>query len=110
MCKHILNAQVSVRAPCCQRWFDCPQCHEEQADHPLARSWELTLVCKHCRRCFRVDPRDGEADEADEHCPHCDNHYVLPAKLPQRKVVLELEGPPEMLRDPRVRQRHAPAS
>eukprot|EP00968_Pinguiococcus_pyrenoidosus_P029441 scaffold8567_cov277-Pinguiococcus_pyrenoidosus.AAC.6 len=37
MCKHILNAQVSVRAACCKRWFDCPECHEEQEDHP----WQI---------------------------------------------------------------------
>lgn len=22
MCKHILNAQVAIRSPCCQKWFD----------------------------------------------------------------------------------------
>ena len=22
---HILNAQVSIRAPCCKRWFDCAE-------------------------------------------------------------------------------------
>lgn len=40
MCKHILNAQVSVRAPCCKMWFDCPECHAEywegkEGDHEL---------------------------------------------------------------------------
>ena len=48
MCKHVLNAQVgfderrqlqvSIRAPCCGKWFDCAKCHEEQMDHPLQRS------------------------------------------------------------------------
>ena len=37
MCKHILNAQVAVRAPCCKQWFDCPECHEDKwgEDHEL---------------------------------------------------------------------------
>lgn len=26
MCKHVLNAQVTVRAPCCQRFFDVSRC------------------------------------------------------------------------------------
>ena len=31
MCKHVLNAQVSIRAPCCKKWFDCPMCHLESS-------------------------------------------------------------------------------
>jgi len=29
MCIHILNAQVSVRAPCCLKWFECVECHDK---------------------------------------------------------------------------------
>ena len=36
--KHILNAQVSIRAPCCKGWFDCPECHAESQTHELART------------------------------------------------------------------------
>lgn len=35
MCKHVLNAQVSIRAQCCKGWFDCSQCHKEKTDHEL---------------------------------------------------------------------------
>ncbi|CAO1632705.1 unnamed protein product [Parajaminaea phylloscopi] len=79
MCKHILNAQVAVRAPCCQRFFDCPQCHAESSDHPLARTTELAFVCKKCRRAFRKDLERFE-EGSDEFCPHCDNCYVVDAK------------------------------
>lgn len=69
MCKHVMNAQVpqacgappttgfpklkrplfgrafhqvSVRAPCCKKWFDCPLCHEEKVpDHPLVKATEM---------------------------------------------------------------------
>lgn len=79
MCKHVLNAQVAVRAPCCQRFFDCPQCHVEVSDHPLARTTELAFVCKKCRRAFRKDLERFE-EGSDEFCPHCDNCYVIDAK------------------------------
>mmetsp|Transcript_8730 Transcript_8730/g.27848 ORF Transcript_8730/g.27848 Transcript_8730/m.27848 type:complete len:131 (+) Transcript_8730:107-499(+) len=79
MCKHIKNAQVSVRAPCCNGWFDCVQCHDAVADHPLAKRFELIIGCKKCKKVFRKDLREMEADESDEYCPYCDNHYVIEA-------------------------------
>lgn len=55
MCKHVLNAQVAVRAPCCKRWFDCPECHAEQTDHELLKTTEMVFACKKCKKCFRKD-------------------------------------------------------
>ncbi|KAK6707767.1 hypothetical protein SNK04_008733 [Fusarium graminearum] len=55
MCKHILNAQVAVRSPCCRKWFDCVECHGEQEDHPLKENYEMIFACKKCRKCFRKD-------------------------------------------------------
>lgn len=57
MCRHILNAQVSVRASCCKQWFDCPECHAETQDHDLAKSFEMVLACKKCKKVFRKDTR-----------------------------------------------------
>jgi uncharacterized CHY-type Zn-finger protein len=74
--KHILNAQVSIRAPCCKQWFDCPECHAETQTHPLSRTTEMAFVCKKCKKTFRKDMSVYE--ESDEYCPHCDNHYVSP--------------------------------
>ncbi|KAH7099923.1 hypothetical protein BKA62DRAFT_708508 [Auriculariales sp. MPI-PUGE-AT-0066] len=81
MCKHILNAQVSIRAPCCKQWFDCPECHAEREDHKLSRTTEMIFACKQCKKTFRKDMTAYE--ESDEFCPHCDNHYVIAAKTPQ---------------------------
>eukprot|EP01130_Rhizamoeba_saxonica_P004083 TRINITY_DN167_c0_g1_i1.p1 TRINITY_DN167_c0_g1~~TRINITY_DN167_c0_g1_i1.p1 ORF type:complete len:121 (-),score=19.80 TRINITY_DN167_c0_g1_i1:52-414(-) len=81
MCKHILNAKVAIRAPCCRKWYDCPECHAEKNDHDLLRTFEMTLACKKCKKVFRIDTR--ELEEADEYCPHCDNHYVVPARTPE---------------------------
>jgi len=83
MCKHILNAQVSVRAPCCKKWYDCPQCHNEKEDHEVQKTTELVFACKKCKKVFRKDATQFE--EADEYCPHCDNHFVIEAKTPQPK-------------------------
>ncbi|KAL0209674.1 hypothetical protein RCL1_008554 [Eukaryota sp. TZLM3-RCL] len=86
MCKHIINAQVSIRTPCCKRWVDCPECHAEFADHEMGKTTELTLACKKCKKVFRVDLGDPEADEADHYCPHCDNLYVLDAVTQEDKM------------------------
>ena len=72
--KHVLNAQVSIRAPCCKQWFDCAECHAETQSHKLAKSTEMTFICKKCKKAFRKDAT--EFDESDEYCPYCDNHFV----------------------------------
>ncbi|KAJ7652253.1 CHY zinc finger-domain-containing protein [Mycena rosella] len=88
MCKHILNAQVAIRAPCCKLWYDCAECHAAAQTHPLAKAAEMAFLCKKCKKAFRKDMAVYE--ESDEYCPHCDNHYVLDAKTPQ--AVVKLEG------------------
>ncbi|KAJ1744564.1 hypothetical protein LPJ77_006370 [Coemansia sp. RSA 2523] len=87
MCKHILNAQVSIRAPCCKKWFDCPECHAEATDHELRKTNEMIFLCKKCKKAFRKDVNDYE--DEDEFCPHCDNHYVVEAKTPVAALGVE---------------------
>eukprot|EP00045_Choanoeca_perplexa_P001079 m.17912 g.17912 ORF g.17912 m.17912 type:complete len:126 (+) comp10715_c0_seq1:140-517(+) len=100
MCKHVLNAQVAIRAPCCKRWYDCPECHAEANDHELKKSFEMVFACKKCKKVFRKDTREYE--ESDEYCPHCDNHYVVEAKTPQMAINIEsAEGDHRMIRDER---------
>ncbi|KAI0603235.1 hypothetical protein F4775DRAFT_532627 [Biscogniauxia sp. FL1348] len=103
MCKHILNAQVAIRSPCCKKWFDCAECHREQEKHDLLQTFEMTFACKKCRKCFRKDAQEFE--EADEYCPHCDNHFVIEAVVP--KPALTIEGDDarvnnRMIKDDRV--------
>ncbi|KAI1495675.1 hypothetical protein F5X99DRAFT_113941 [Biscogniauxia marginata] len=108
MCKHVLNAQVAIRSPCClpgKKWFDCAECHREQESHPLLQAFEMTFACKKCRKCFRKDAQEFE--EADEYCPHCDNHFVIDALVP--KPALTVEGDDarvdnRMIKDDRVRE------
>ncbi|KAI0031974.1 hypothetical protein K488DRAFT_78751 [Vararia minispora EC-137] len=102
--KHILNAQVSIRAPCCKQWYDCAECHAEAQDHALAKTLEMTFICKKCKKAFRKDM--GVYDESDEYCPHCDNHYVIDAKTPQAALAVESEDAridSRFLKDDRVK-------
>ncbi|KCV73071.1 hypothetical protein H696_00617 [Fonticula alba] len=103
MCVHILNAQVSIRAPCCKKkWFDCAECHAAVSNHELHRSTEMVFACKKCRKVFRKDL--SEYEEADEFCPHCDNQYIIPAKTPMAGIGLEGDDP-RLVRDDRQRDR-----
>ncbi|KAF4121263.1 Zinc Finger Protein [Geosmithia morbida] len=106
MCKHVLNAQVAIRSPCCRKWFDCAECHAEQESHPLQQTFDLVFACKKCKKCFRKDAREFE--DSDEYCPHCDNHFIIEAKTP--KPLLSIEGEDarkdnRMLKDERVRDK-----
>ena len=87
-----MNAQVAIRAPCCKKWYDCPECHEEQQDHELEKTMELVLLCKKCKKAFRKEV--GEFEEADEYCPHCDNHFMIEAKTPETegKLVMSFKA------------------
>ncbi|KAL9712107.1 hypothetical protein Ac2012v2_005183 [Leucoagaricus gongylophorus] len=85
MCKHIINAQVSIRAPCCKQWYDCAECHGEAQIHPLAKTTEMSFICKKCKKAFRKDMLVYE--ESDEYCPHCDNHYVCSFRCVLRLAV-----------------------
>ncbi|CAH0014941.1 unnamed protein product, partial [Clonostachys rhizophaga] len=104
--KHILNAQVAIRSPCCKKWFDCAQCHHEQESHELLQALEMVFACKKCKKCFRKDAQEFE--ESDEYCPHCDNHFVIDAKTPKAALTVESEDvrmDNKMLRDERVKQK-----
>ena len=84
---------MSIRAPCCKLWFDCPECHIDkfgEEGHELEKSYEMIFACKKCKRTFRKQV--DEFEEADEHCPHCDNHFMPEAKEPERKMVIEFKA------------------
>ncbi|KAI8335371.1 hypothetical protein BC941DRAFT_472021 [Chlamydoabsidia padenii] len=111
MCKHILNVQVAIRAPCCRRWFDCAECHQEVSDHPLRKTDEMVFACKKCKKAFRKNMTDYE--EEDEYCPHCDNHYVLEALTPEAKLGIEtgdLRKDARVIKDGRTKLKSDPNS
>ena len=82
-----------MRAPCCKKWFDCPECHAEYwgDDHELMPTMEMIFMCKKCKKAFRKEV--SEFEEADEYCPHCDNHFIIEAKTPltEGRLVVEVD-------------------
>jgi|TARA_B110000208_G_C11457211_1_gene316924 hypothetical protein len=83
MCKHILNAQVTIRYYD-GNWYDCPLCFsDENGLYPDMQriGTEMVFACKLCKKCFRKDMTQFE--EPDEYCPHCGNCYVVEAVTPE---------------------------
>jgi len=70
----------------------------------------MIFVCKKCKKIFRKDMERFE--EADEYCPGCDNHFYVVAKTPQTegKLVIELEGNADLIRDDRVKSKSSTTS
>eukprot|EP00638_Chattonella_subsalsa_P001659 CAMPEP_0117767004 /NCGR_PEP_ID=MMETSP0947-20121206/21318_1 /TAXON_ID=44440 /ORGANISM="Chattonella subsalsa, Strain CCMP2191" /LENGTH=111 /DNA_ID=CAMNT_0005590505 /DNA_START=79 /DNA_END=414 /DNA_ORIENTATION=+ len=73
-------------APCCKQWFECPECHDEISDHPIASTGQtnVAFACKACQKPFWKDM--SVFDEEDEACPHCQNVFVLVAVTPEFKL------------------------
>eukprot|EP00766_Chilomastix_caulleryi_P000513 gnl/Chilomastix_caulleri/1501.p1 GENE.gnl/Chilomastix_caulleri/1501~~gnl/Chilomastix_caulleri/1501.p1 ORF type:complete len:128 (+),score=17.05 gnl/Chilomastix_caulleri/1501:16-399(+) len=90
MCKHILNTQVAIYAPCCRKWFECAECHNETETHPILRRTEMVFACKKCKKTFRVDLTDFDP-ESDGFCPKCDNKWYVEAEVPADEVQKELK-------------------
>ena len=59
MCKHVLNAQVAIRFPCCLKFYDCVDCHEEGKEggratgHAMKRSGACACVPTGCRALWQ---------------------------------------------------------
>lgn len=80
------------------------QCHADNEDHDLKKTYEIIFACKKCKKVFKKDMREFE--EQDEYCPHCDNHYALPFGESQGRLVVSLEGTQDMVRDEREKPKH----
>ena len=88
MCKHIINATVSLRSPCCLKWFACSECHDTYMDHPVGRDTVILFACLACNKSFRKDL--AIFGDRDELCPHCEERYVLPAVTPELMLLEEM--------------------
>ena len=47
-CGHY-DRQCMILAKCCDKWFMCRLCHDEQCDHQINRYETDTIRCKNCR-------------------------------------------------------------
>ena len=100
MCRHVLNAAVSIKFPN-GRWYECPECFLE-VEGTLAKldDWDPIRVfaCKSCRQVFQKDMRLFHP--IDRRCPHCNVTFVMPgrtnegelAELTQKTCAEELDA------------------
>ena len=86
MCRHVLNAPVSLQFECCSNWYECQECHDaDQKTHRGRLSTEYwVLCCLACRAVFKVDMQLFSA--ADKLCPQCSARIDLPACTPEGKL------------------------
>merc|ERR1719240_489539 len=88
MCRHVLNAQVSIRFPD-GNWYDCPECYLDVARAGNAHASAdlerigpvISFACHNCKNAFHKDMKIFA--DPDEKCPHCGNPYVIPAMTPE---------------------------
>ena len=62
---------IAIRFACCDRWYPCLRCHEEEADHGI-RAWpvsarsERAVLCGVCGHTMTIESYlDADA------CPQC---------------------------------------
>mmetsp|Transcript_5479 Transcript_5479/g.5645 ORF Transcript_5479/g.5645 Transcript_5479/m.5645 type:complete len:132 (-) Transcript_5479:181-576(-) len=87
MCKHILNTQAYLQAPCCLKWVECSECHDEIESHPLQHSSKLRFCCKNCKTCFIRE--FSLFSEKDKLCNNCKVCWVIPGITPESRVLEE---------------------
>lgn len=88
MCRHIINAQVSIFWG--EKWFDCHECYAEHEGHSPDLSTlptRLPMACKSCRQLFHKDLQIFH--EKDAHCPHCGVDICIPAMTPKSCFLAE---------------------
>eukprot|EP00904_Undaria_pinnatifida_P000829 jgi/Undpi1/10747/HiC_scaffold_29.g13195.m1 len=82
---HAISSEVvSIQTPCCKRWYECPECHDERENHPQLVKTIVAFACKTCRKIFNKDLSIYGPE--DNTCPHCETVFVLPAVTPEAKV------------------------
>ncbi|MFJ8065900.1 CHY zinc finger protein [Psychrobacillus sp. NPDC096426] len=62
---------IAIKFKCCNRYYPCYKCHEEDADHKIER-WpkqqfgELAILCGSCQKELTIHAYMHTAS-----CPHC---------------------------------------
>ena len=76
-----------MQSPCCARWVECSECHDETSNHLFQHSSKIKFMCKNCKKCFFRDFKLFSA--SDKLCNYCRICWVIPAETPESKIVQE---------------------
>jgi uncharacterized CHY-type Zn-finger protein len=69
---HMVKDIIAIKFKCCNRYYPCYKCHEEDADHNIER-WpqeqfdELAILCGSCHTELTINQYMQTAS-----CPHCE--------------------------------------
>jgi uncharacterized CHY-type Zn-finger protein len=87
-CTHYHSALdiIAIKFKCCNEYYPCYQCHEEEAWHAAA-VWTKeerhikAILCGHCKEELSIDEYMTSSNQCP-HCkaafnPKCSNHYHL---------------------------------
>ena len=71
-CSHY-DRDCMILSPCCNKWYSCRLCHDEDNDHKLDRKLISTIICK---KCLTIQPQSNtctncEITFADYYCAIC---------------------------------------
>mmetsp|Transcript_19149 Transcript_19149/g.59031 ORF Transcript_19149/g.59031 Transcript_19149/m.59031 type:complete len:142 (+) Transcript_19149:135-560(+) len=91
MCKHVLNAQVSICFGASKKFYDCHECYLEHEGEALDLEKVPAVVAMACKKCRQLFHKDMScfSEEGDDACPHCGNRFVLPAMTPKSCLLVE---------------------
>jgi uncharacterized CHY-type Zn-finger protein len=90
MCRHVLNAAVSLQFGCCGRWFECGECHDEAEKHEARLAAMVAFTCLQCKGVFQKDLRI--LDSSDKACPHCGSVFDVQADTPDGQLAAHARG------------------
>jgi uncharacterized CHY-type Zn-finger protein len=89
MCRHVLNSQVYFQSPCCKKWFECTECHDENSpSHSFKFAQSLKFVCKKCKSCFSRSFK--HFSEKDKLCSVCGVRWVMPGVTQESHMFAEV--------------------
>lgn len=71
-CQHY-HRKCMILSPCCQKWYSCRICHDEEQDHKLDRTQISTIICHECKT---IQPESNQCTNcsivfADYYCSIC---------------------------------------
>ena len=73
MCNHYKNLKLEIYAECCNKFYDCRFCHNENEDHEIDRY----KICKiRCKECNKIQDKSNKCIEcsikfSENYCNKC---------------------------------------